>query len=73
MGPGWEWLLRGVREECKRSWCSVQTERVLCGNAPISGGYLLLGDALGLVLVDPLGFVLVNALGVVLVVGKSDS
>ena len=35
MGAKWELLLKGVREARDLSWCRGQTERVLCGNAPI--------------------------------------
>ena len=35
MGAEWERLLKGMREARELSWCSGQTERVLCGNAPI--------------------------------------
>ena len=61
-----------MQEERKWTWCSVQTERVLYGNAPICSRLkvmhcLLLGDALGVVLVDAHGTVLVDSLGVVLV------
>ena len=33
-GVGAEWE-RGVGAAAERCWCSVQTESVLCGNAPI--------------------------------------